>query len=225
MEKLIILYIVVSVIYNVIGFIIAYKQLMNKIEGIDVLKGMKQMFLQSAQIKLLKSKIWNWYTILFLGVPLFIFISPFLFPLSLFKLIKKTFGYKSKLQKESEIEEKLMQDSQKKSEEFMKNEGDINPFINEIIPEPEIEIERTKILTYDELFSIFERVEKLKESIKDKENDLMGEIVKKEPQAFRTYTLKEILERDNLTEFRPEARKELFHVSNELRLIFEELKE
>ena len=225
--KYLIIYAVIAVIFEAIYIYIEFKKGLNKLKQkpeYEHYKSFYKAIFSTASMMLLKSKIWNWYTITFVFIPLFIFVSPFLFPSSLFSLIKKVFGYKSKLENKADIEEKLSEEASIKAKEWMENEGDINPFINETIPEPQIEFEQIKILTYDEMFSIFDRVEKLKESIKNKENDLMGEIVKKEPQAFRTYTLKEILERDNLTEFRPEARKELLHVSNELRLIFEELK-
>lgn len=81
------------------------------------------------------------------------------------------------------------------------------------------------ILTYDEIMSIFNRMDHLKESIKKKESELHGRIVKEiNPHVILPPSLKHILVKDFPDAYQIEARKELLHVSMELRNILGEIK-
>ncbi len=130
-------YVIISVIFESIYIYVSFKKGLKKFKqnpNYEQFKAFYQALFSSASMMLLKTKFWNWYTISFVITPLFIFVCPFLFPSSLFSVLKKSVGYKSELEKKAEIEEKSMEEARKKSEEFMKNEGDMNPI------EPDFEI-------------------------------------------------------------------------------------
>ena len=133
--KYLITYIVIAVIFQTIYTIISYKKALKKFKQkheYDFLKHFYEDFFSSPSMRSLKLKIWNWYTIMFVFIPMSIFICQFLFPFSLLSIIKKLLGYKSKLQKEVDIEEKEMDEASKKHDEFMRTESDINPNMEEI---------------------------------------------------------------------------------------------
>ncbi len=132
--KYIITYTIVSTIFETIYLIISIKKGLKKFKQkpeYEYLKAFIQQLFLSAPMKRAKEMFWNWYTIPFVLTPIFIFVCQFLFPLSLFGLIKKSLGIKTKLQKESEAEEKSIEESKKKHDEWMKTEGDMNPIIEE----------------------------------------------------------------------------------------------
>ncbi len=79
-----------------------------------------------------------------------------------------------------------------------------------------------ELLSYDEIFILFEKIEILKQSIKNKENDIHIKILKESNSNICSPpTLKMILENDKLDKYRSEARKELLNVSLELKNIKE----
>jgi len=134
--KYLIAYIIIAVIFEAIYFVVSFKKGLKKFKQkpeYEQYKAFYKSLMSSASMMLLKTKIWNWYTVSFVMIPLFIFVSPFLFPSSLFSLIKKMFGYKSKLEKKAEVEEKLSEEASIKAKEWMKNEGDMNHVDEEII--------------------------------------------------------------------------------------------
>ncbi len=133
-------YIILSVVFESIYLFFGIKNFKNKLKLKPEYAQYTSIYyalLERPSIQLLKQRLWNWYTITFIFTPLFIILSPFLLPPSLFSLIKKLFGYKSKLEKEAEIEEKSAEEARIRAEEWMKNEGDMNPpfdetFFNEL---------------------------------------------------------------------------------------------
>lgn len=126
--KLFIIYWIFAVLFETIylyfGWQRAKKQLLAN-TGIQMFVSIAK---QNANYQSLKRKIWNPYTIIFVAIPLGIIVSPFLLPLSLFSLVKKIIGYKTKLEKAAEEERKRFEESEKKHKEWMEKEGDINPF-------------------------------------------------------------------------------------------------
>lgn len=121
------IYWIFSVIYESINIYFLRKSFLKKANEIDGIKLVKQYFMESANFQNVKQKIWNPFTIIFGFTPLFIIISPFLLPLSLFSLIKKLTGYKTKLEKRAEAETKAMEEAQKRNEEWLRTEGERLP--------------------------------------------------------------------------------------------------
>lgn len=129
-------YIIISVVVQSIYLVVSFRKGLKKFKQkpeYEHYKAFYKSLMSSASMMLLKTKIWNWYTISFVITPLFIFICPFLLPSTLFTLLKKSVGYKSNLEIKAETEEKLMDEASAKSKEWMKNEGDMNPIIEEPI--------------------------------------------------------------------------------------------
>lgn len=126
--KYLIAYVIIAVIFESIYLIISWKKSKKEIEKKEQIKVflnvMKRIYSQSASIKALKEKIWNWYTIPLVITPLFIIVASLIFPFTLFTVTRKGLGIKTELEKKAEVERKLMDEAQKKSEEFMKNEGE-----------------------------------------------------------------------------------------------------
>ena len=83
---------------------------------------------KSASLKLLYKRILSPIGFI-IGFVMFSFITPILFPFSLWRLFKKLIGYKSKLEKESEKETQAYEKAVEKSEEFLKNEGNAMPVL------------------------------------------------------------------------------------------------
>lgn len=131
MNIIALIYIITSVVYECFNVFFSYKKIKKKINERPDLKDFiniyKTSFLNSKNGQYLKSKVWNWYIVSFVYVPMFIVISQFLFPFSLFSHLRKLIFGKSELQKEAEDESKKYEDAKKKSDEWLKNEGDINP--------------------------------------------------------------------------------------------------
>lgn len=121
--KILLIYLIVSVIYEGITFIISWKQFKKKLDGTPQLQMLKMMFSATASMENLKKKFLNWYTIGFVGVPFLIIISPFLFPYTLFGHLRRLIFGKTKLEKRAEEEQKQYDEARKRSEDFMRNEG------------------------------------------------------------------------------------------------------
>lgn len=131
MKIIALIYIIISVIYECVSVIFGYKKIKKKINERPDLQNFinvyKTSFLNTKNGQYIKSKVWNWYVIPFVYVPMFIIISQFLFPFSLFSHLRILIFGKSELQKEAENESKKYEDAKKESDDWLKNEGDVNP--------------------------------------------------------------------------------------------------
>ena len=79
-------------------------------------------YMQMAAIKLLYKKVVS--PVGLIGSFVFLsIVSPFVFPFTLISLFKTLIGYKSKLEKQVELETKQFEEAKKWSDDFMKNEG------------------------------------------------------------------------------------------------------
>ena len=86
----------------------------------STIDGLKKTF---ASIRLAHRSVFNPY-VYFMCYVLFCILSPLFFLSSLKSIFKKIIGYKSKLEKQVEEEEKKFEEAQKAHEDFMKNEGE-----------------------------------------------------------------------------------------------------
>jgi len=144
--KIIIIYSIIAVIYESIYVSIEWKKVKKKfLDNISI-----QMFLQmmstSEAGKTIKKAFKNPFYI-FIGFLLFVVASPFLFPLSIFSLIKRAIKYESEAEKRMKAEAMSIEQAKKDSEEFMKHEGVFSPE-EEIIIEHEVPLEK-KIFPFD----------------------------------------------------------------------------
>lgn len=103
-----------------------YKGLKKKVEQMGVMPMISGYLNQSASLQLIKGSILSPFGFV-LGSLLLIIVAPFMFPFSVITGLKKLVGYKSKLEKKADAEEKQMEEamaaSKKQSAEFMKSEG------------------------------------------------------------------------------------------------------
>lgn len=124
--KIFIAYLIVAEIYESIHFIIGYRKLIKYKNGNETIKEFILILLSSANMKMLFRRILNPFTIAFVGIPLVLIINLFIFPFSIFYLIRKALGIKSRLQIEAEKEtEKIIQSERRprrRSNDFMKTE-------------------------------------------------------------------------------------------------------
>jgi len=108
-------------IFEVIHLYINWVNFKKKMKKNETVMFMVEAFKKSPNFLRLWKMIYNPFT-LFVLLMILAIISPVVFIFSAFSLLKKLVGYKSKLQKQAEAEEKAMEEAKKKSEEFMKNE-------------------------------------------------------------------------------------------------------
>lgn len=118
--------IVFETIYVYVSFKIEWKKVKKKEEQYSTVIAIIKAYKEQATYKLLWKKIFNPITYVAVYI-LFCITSPIFFPFSLFKLIRKMFGYKTKLEKQSEIENQKAEEARKRHEEWMKTEGDMMP--------------------------------------------------------------------------------------------------
>lgn len=114
--------IVFETIYSYITFKQAWKKLKKTVEAHEYVMDMINAVKQMASAKFLWKKIFSPYGY-FIGYLIFCIVAPFLFIASLVTLSKKLIGYKSKLEKDAEVEEKMAEEAQKEAKEWMANEG------------------------------------------------------------------------------------------------------
>lgn len=109
-------------IFEAVYFYISWRKFKKQARNNQFVKILIEVYKSSPSCKLLLRIVFNPATILII-IGLFILFSPLSFIWSLIAIFKKAIGYKSKLQKESDIEIAEIERAKKKSEEFMKNEG------------------------------------------------------------------------------------------------------
>lgn len=116
------IYAAVAFVFEAVFLYFMYRKFKKKMDEpqFQMIKGVV-MSIKSAQV--LKEKIFNPFTLIFVGLPILAVISPFLFPLTIASILRKLIFGKSKLEKEAEAEQNMMAQSQKISDQFMKTEG------------------------------------------------------------------------------------------------------
>jgi predicted membrane protein len=125
-------------IYCYVNLSISWNQF-KKNKKYEIVTDIINQFKQQASFQLIWKIIFNPFSI-FVAYIIFCIISPILLPFSLITLFKKMIGYKSPLQKRAEQEKKDMEESESKSKEWMKNEGEVHcvNFIDDIPKDEEI---------------------------------------------------------------------------------------
>lgn len=118
--KYLLIYSIVAVVFEAIFTLIEWKKAKSYISKNIQVQQFLQAFLSVPTFQNLYQKIWNWYTMIFIGGPLFIIVSQFLFPYSLFLKTRRLLFGKTKLEKESDKHKKAME----RTDEWMKNEGE-----------------------------------------------------------------------------------------------------
>jgi hypothetical protein len=97
-----------------------------KLKNNEMIRVIKNIATDTNSGKFMKRKV-VFYAIIFTPILLLMFLI--MFPFSVLSLIKKAIFGKSKLEKEAEAESQMMEESKRRSEEWLKNEGE--PFIIE----------------------------------------------------------------------------------------------
>lgn len=115
-----IIYVAIAFAFEAIFFFFMWRKFKKKMDEpqFQMIKGMV-MSIKSAQA--LKQKIFNPFTLIFLGIPILVLISPFLFPLTIISMLKKMIFGKSKSKEEKYAE--AMEEARLRSQEFMSTEG------------------------------------------------------------------------------------------------------
>lgn len=116
------IYAAVAFVFEAVFLYFMYRKFKKKMDEpqFQMIKGIV-MSIKSAQA--LKEKVWNPFTLIFVGLPILALISPFLFPLTIASMLRKLIFGKSKLEKEADAEQNMMAQAQKMSDQFMKTEG------------------------------------------------------------------------------------------------------
>lgn len=117
----IIIYVAFAFGFEAIHLLFVWRKFKKKMDEpqFQMVKGVV-MSIKSAQS--LKKKIFNPFTLIFIGIPMLIIISPFLFPLTIISMIKKLLFGKSKLEKQAEAEMNALSEARRRSEQFMRTE-------------------------------------------------------------------------------------------------------
>lgn len=121
-NKFFLYYWLFSIVFETIYAVYIWKDWSKKIKSNEFIIMLKKAIEYSASLQLLFKTIFNPVTYIMMYI-IFVLISPLLFPASLFGIIKRATGYKSKLERKSEEEIKRMEQAKKRSEEFMRTEG------------------------------------------------------------------------------------------------------
>jgi|ERR1700741_1286431 len=129
--KLFITYFIISVIFELFAIYFGWKSLKKKMAGNPMISMAKASILSLASGQLLKKKLISIPIIAVVFIALLI-AAPIIFPFSLFSKIKKLIFGKSKLEKQAEAEGKAQEEAYNKSQEWLKNEGDI--FMSNSLP-------------------------------------------------------------------------------------------
>lgn len=76
------------------------------------------------------------------------------------------------------------------------------------------------LLSYEDLFIVFQKIDEIRESIKAKELELHNKMLKTvNSELYRPYSLKQIIENDSLKIYAIDAKKELLSASLALKAI------
>jgi len=111
-----------AIVFETIYVYIIYKIWIRPIkEKGDPYTILKEIFNSSKQASIF-SLLFNPYSYFVMYV-LFCILTPLLFPMSLFSIIKKIVGWKSKKQKREAVEGKAYQEAKKAEDEYQKNGG------------------------------------------------------------------------------------------------------
>ncbi len=129
----IIYYCLFTLAYEAIYILYSYKQAMKSQQAQQFLTLMKDYYNNSPSVRMVYKTIMSPAGFIFAFIIVFL-VSPFMFPFSLYALIKKLFGIKSNLEKEAEKEAKQFEELKKRQEEFMKTEGIYEEDIKEPTP-------------------------------------------------------------------------------------------
>ena len=87
-----------------------------------------------------------------------------------------------------------------------------------------METTEVKILSHDEIGMVFQKIRELNDSIKRKESEIHAKIIQElDPQIFNPIPLGFILKNERFEKYHAEARKELLHISLELKNITENI--
>lgn len=121
-----IIYCTVAILHESITFYLNYKKVKVKLKNNEMIRVIKNIATDTNSGKFMKRKV-VFYAIIFTPILLLMFLI--MFPFSVLSLIKKAIFGKSKLEKEAEAESQMMEESKRRSEEWLKNEGE--PFIIE----------------------------------------------------------------------------------------------
>lgn len=138
--KLLLIYVAVAVFFEAIELFKGYRSIKKALQANDTVKMLKPMLMSHAIVQQAIKYIWNWYTILFVMLPLFIIISPLIFPINYFYAIKRAFFGKTKLELAAEAEKKAMEAAEKEAKVFIETESGMPPTLS--LPDEEFVIER-----------------------------------------------------------------------------------
>ncbi len=122
--KLLITYATFAIIYETVTLIIGYKSLKKRFSELHPYLKEITKLMAEPMLLFLKQRFWNWYTITFIIIPMYLVVCQYLFPYNLFHHIRRLLFGKSKLEKNIED----IENSRKESADFMRNEGysDVN---------------------------------------------------------------------------------------------------
>ena len=117
-----IIYVAIAFVFEAIFLYYMWGKFKKKMDSpqFQMIKG---MVANINSFQALKKKIFNPFTLIFAGIPILVLISPFLFPLTIISMLKKLIFGKSKLEKQADAEQKMMQEAFGQSQDFLKNEG------------------------------------------------------------------------------------------------------
>lgn len=148
----IIIYALVASLTSAIQLIYGLKKLKSVDKTHQYIAMMKKVFSQMASFQNMKKKVWNWYMISFVYVPMGLIVSQFIFPITILTFFRKLIFGKTKLEKKAAIEKQKFEELANESEEFMKIEADIHPLDGDIIVDDSV----VKTVDFDDDANIFE---------------------------------------------------------------------
>lgn len=131
--KIFIAYVIVAEVYELIHFYIGCRKLLKYKENNSWFRALFASLSASPNMRVLAKRVVNPFTIVFVGIPFILMLNLFIFPFSIFYLVRKWIGIKSDLEKKAEAESVAIEMAIRRNNDFMKNE---NMYIDPIEQQP-----------------------------------------------------------------------------------------